>query len=1219
MIPVVKRAFISLFIIICLLQVSASYSQQSTSYKNIHFYHLTTAQGLSDNYVWDMCQDKTGNLWVGTQDGLNMFNGRSVSWFLSENHPQLNSDYIRKLYCDELNRIWVFTQGGYTALIDENRKFHKIILYDSAKPVTHRWLLHTAEHGAVIFTKKGFFKLDKNKNVLEADSLANEFFTRVDIKIPDTLLTMNFTQFESFDENKYILNNRDGFSVIDFKENKSGNRYLFPGINIIGKWLPGELLVYNRKEHELQSINLKTQLVSKPLSGIKDQHGEQVTELVHGARMINDETLLLTVNRHGMYLFNYKTKVLMRYWHDAADPTTIINEWPKNITVGNNGWIFIGCRPNGLSYFKSDAVIGEQLVFMDKKGNSYDGHVSSIATLDNNTFYIGVGNNLLKWNRNTNSTVFVDYAKVNGEKMMNNDNVGQLNFDNMNRLWLRTLDKGAFVLDKNDRAIKFFKYDTVDKKGINTLRIHDMEQAPDGYMWVTTTHGLRRIDLKTFEVDDLGNTPLALLKSMPCDYLFFPGDNTVWVGTEKNGVWHYSFATNSLENFNENNGFIGNYVLAINKDNDGNIYVGTDKGLQVFLANGKTMRITQKEGLMHPRAEVLIPDKRNRMWIGNDVGIACFNIADSSLRYFDETYGLSIQGFRVASFCHTSEDEQVWGTERGIQYFFPDDLYNYKPELKVTINRIESRNLLTNITQSGSYQLAANDNYITFYFSTIEYQNKLRNFYQYKLEGVDEDWIKVVNQNSVRYSALSPGKKYVFKVRASNDNKVWYDAENEVTIHVASPFYNTWWFKSIVVLAALGLIWYVFNFYRRRQQKKTEELETELVINYFASQINSRYKKDELLWDVARNLIAKLGFEECMIYIWNDDKTELIQKAGYGSKGSMETISDRTLYNISKGKGIVGAAVESKQILLINDTSKDKRYFTVDDKVMLSELCVPLLHDNEVLGAINIEQHQRNFFTQKHQKMLSTIAVLCANQLQRIRAEEEKQQARIEALQNKQKAVETRLQSLRLQMNPHFLFNALNSVQQMILANEEMVATRYLSKFSKLLRTILVHSDKEFVTLKEELEILNLYVDLESMRFKESFNYHIKCDDEIDTDEIKLPTLLIQPFVENAIWHGLMHKEGERLLTVRFSEKDDCIECIVEDNGIGREKASEAKLTTGQGSKHTSKGIAVSIERLQAMGNGNGKHGSMRIIDLKDESGKARGTMVEIIFPIKNN
>jgi sensor histidine kinase YesM len=181
-----------------------------------------------------------------------------------------------------------------------------------------------------------------------------------------------------------------------------------------------------------------------------------------------------------------------------------------------------------------------------------------------------------------------------------------------------------------------------------------------------------------------------------------------------------------------------------------------------------------------------------------------------------------------------------------------------------------------------------------------------------------------------------------------------------------------------------------------------------------------------------------------------------------------------------------------------------------------------------------------------------------------------------------------------------------------------MVATRYLSKFSKLLRMILVHSDKEYVSLKEELEILHLYIELESIRFKDSFKYEIDCDEAIDTDEIRLPTLLIQPFVENAIWHGLMHKEGDRLLEVRFAEANDSIHCIVADNGIGRERSRAAKLATGQGNKHTSKGIQVSMERLKAMGNGNGREATLEIVDLKDENGNPAGTRVEIIFPNQN-
>jgi LytS/YehU family sensor histidine kinase len=281
-------------------------------------------------------------------------------------------------------------------------------------------------------------------------------------------------------------------------------------------------------------------------------------------------------------------------------------------------------------------------------------------------------------------------------------------------------------------------------------------------------------------------------------------------------------------------------------------------------------------------------------------------------------------------------------------------------------------------------------------------------------------------------------------------------------------------------------------------------------------------------------------------------------------------------------------------------------------------VAVPLIADKKVVGVIDSEHSKKNFFNEKHLNILSTIAVLCANQIQRAKAEEEKQKAKIEVLQNKQKVAESRLQSLRLQMNPHFLFNALNSIQQMILSNEELVATRFLSRFSKLLRAILIHSDKETVTLKEELEILNLYIELEARRFKDSFRYNIDCDSEIDEDEIKIPTLLIQPFVENAIWHGLMHKEGDRNLSVRFFEAGNFLRCVIEDNGVGRKKSEETKKANGQERSHISKGIKVSMERLKSIRNKEGNEGSLTITDLYDENEEARGTRVEINFPIQN-
>ena len=212
---------IAIYLIFHLSGQSISFSQKIQSPKSIHFYHLTTEQGLSDNYVRDMCTDKMGNLWIATQDGLNMFNGKTVTWFLKENYPQLISDYIHKVYCDEQNRIWVLTQHGCPVVIDENRRFHKISLYHNGKFTWSRWLLDSKEHGAILFTPEGFFSLAKNKNILDQDSLGNDFFTRLEVAGLDSLPSKDFSMIEPFDDNRFILSYNDGFFVIDFREKKT--------------------------------------------------------------------------------------------------------------------------------------------------------------------------------------------------------------------------------------------------------------------------------------------------------------------------------------------------------------------------------------------------------------------------------------------------------------------------------------------------------------------------------------------------------------------------------------------------------------------------------------------------------------------------------------------------------------------------------------------------------------------------------------------------------------------------------------------------------------------------------------------------------------------------------------------------------------------------------------------------------------------------------------
>ena len=211
-------------------------------------------------------------------------------------------------------------------------------------------------------------------------------------------------------------------------------------------------------------------------------------------------------------------------------------------------------------------------------------------------------------------------------------------------------------------------------------------------------------------------------------------------------------------------------------------------------------------------------------------------------------------------------------------------------------------------------------------------------------------------------------------------------------------------------------------------------------------------------------------------------------------------------------------------------------------------------------------------------------------------------------LRLKQRASELEMQALRAQMNPHFIFNCLSAINHFILDNQNDKASDYLTRFSKLVRMVLVNAGKDSIPLEEELDMLRLYLDMEQLRFKHTFTWSIDIPEGLPVSQLQVPCFILQPFCENAIWHGLMHKEGEGKLTILLKYFEGILLVTIRDNGIGRQKA--ATLSRKQ---HSSMGQQLTASRL-ALFNKN-KGSSTEVHDLKDANGEIAGT--EIILYIQ--
>ncbi len=210
----------------------------------------------------------------------------------------------------------------------------------------------------------------------------------------------------------------------------------------------------------------------------------------------------------------------------------------------------------------------------------------------------------------------------------------------------------------------------------------------------------------------------------------------------------------------------------------------------------------------------------------------------------------------------------------------------------------------------------------------------------------------------------------------------------------------------------------------------------------------------------------------------------------------------------------------------------------------------------------------------------------------------------------KSQVSDTEMKALRAQMNPHFIFNSLNSISDYIAKNNTKVADEYLTKFATLMRLVLENSEKKEVPLFEDLKALELYMQLETLRLKDKFTYEIEVDDTIDKENTMVPPLILQPFVENSIWHGIAKKQGIGNIFIHIKKEGEMVSCIVEDNGVGRQ-VTDGIIALKDNSGKRSLGMKITKERIDIINKVKNANAFVKLTDLE------QGTRVEVKLPLE--
>lgn len=904
------------------------------------------------------------------------------------------------------------------------------------------------------------------------------------------------------------------------------------------------------------------------------------------------------------------------------------NHWVNAITEHQNNTLWIGTI-EGLAKFQN-----ETFTTYSVKDGLPSNYISCLLRDERNNLFVGTDRGLARLNGNRFDQLNIDtafpglsvqcfyqepntgkiwigttegvYEYANGTftrqrfPVFYENDIRAINKDRNGRIVAGTHD-GLFLLE-NGLFRQFIPQEDTDVPRINCM-VTDIS----GVLWLGAENGLYSFDGNRFEhyrISDNVNAQRVL--SLFNDY-----ENNVWIGTSS-GL--YRFRGKGFVNYGVRDGLLGSFIFGITKDgsgqmwfcsdeqgvfrydgktfhqfskanglpsdktnaaftlDDGSVLIGTAKGL-VHFVNGKISKIyTTRDGLNNDSVNTIYRDTKGTLWLGGNTGITKVNEKDWTFT----PYYIHSSGPQPDVWCMLEDSKgKFWvGTYLGGLFLFENGQFR-RMDQELHFSGDSYFGIFED--RAGNLYYATLDGVFIYTGSSIDSireQHGLNSDLVYAM-GMDRKkeflWIGTnqgLNKFDInayvsekRKSIYTFGKEEGFTGVECNTNGVFEEED------------GTMWFGTVN-----GLMQYNPPDYRSNPYyTKTNIIGISLFYNDTLLPQNAELNYDE----------NSLSFEYVGICFTNPAKVQY----RYMLEGFESEYSPPTRERIARYSNIPSGTYTFRVISCNNEGlwNEEPATFTFTIATPIWERSwFWLLISSVVVAGLLLAIYARIRTIKARERHESEIRVALAG---------------------------NELKALRAQMNPHFMFNSLNSIQHFILTNKAGDAGKYLNKFARLMRMILNNSDKSQITVREEVEYLQLYVELESMRFDNKFDWKFEISDDIDTDYIEIPAMLLQPYVENAILHGLTPRGEGGHLEIIMRMQGTTLLCRIRDNGIGRDKAREMRQLSGR-KDHRSLGMKITSDRLELINNLHGSHLSMTITDLKNEDGTPAGTQVDIFIPV---
>ena len=805
---------------ICLLFLFSLFFVASNMAQPYTLRHLGIEDGLSNNYVRDIAQDRQGCIWIATELGLNRFDGCNFTTYKS-NNSQLNSDALNVLLYDEAeNSLWIGGKfKGINKLDCSTYEFQDYAPEGSIHIDNIVHISHASDGGIWITPHNG--------DIIHYDKQNRTFTT-----LPKMGITgLSNSNWCSFDDGKgilYVGHAQGGMSIIDLKNktshtlsNNPNNPQSLPGNSVYSIYRDHLENIWIGTNRGLGLFNPKTEEFTvfrhephNPYSLIADH--------IYAIKEMNDGSLWITSDIGGISILDlhsitFKNPESVQFYNITADNNRngVSSGNIRNLLQDSFGNIWIGNYSSGVDFISHTQPVFHVLPYMTEKGNILKHKpVWGICKDENNQVWLG-GENEISLFKNDKLLKSINISKQLSRPY------GQV-FSIINAgngtLLLGIYDDGLLKLDTRSERIERIPLD------MENVDIITFFKDTDGTIWIGAEYGIYTYANGQLNKESQLN---ALLPDKSVYGILRDRQGKLWIGTYGGGIAIFDRNNKSVAKLNTNTNFFSNAINSLHMDSEGGIWIATRNGIGYIKDTSHPETFESygyKQGLEDTFVRTIQEDAMGNIWLSTNDGISRWNKQKQSFDSYDYRDGIPMGNFIEGSACRTEDGTLYFGSLNGVCYFSPESLIAERQVASVQIieckgldNQIESRSGETLIlTSNDNIELPYDRNSFRIYFSVPDYSQSQQVEYAYLMEGLENTWTNTLGENQVTFRNISPGE-YTFKVKARLRNQEWDDTHiATITIQISPPLWLTWYAKIFYILLALLCVFFWFRFYKRK-------------------------------------------------------------------------------------------------------------------------------------------------------------------------------------------------------------------------------------------------------------------------------------------------------------------------------------------------------------------------------------------------------------------